>query len=141
MIYLQLLSDGSTGYFERETESGDIRVTSADDIRITEGDGNGNLTFFPRSTTFDTLVFTNDTTGEVITDSTFSITSIVYGVTVSFTADGFENDVFYTLQVLSSGVEVFTGKVYASEQDKDTYSINNNNYTITEQSSNDFITI
>lgn len=141
MIYLQLLSDGSTGYFERETESGDIRVTSADDIRITEGDGNGNLTFFPRSTTFDTLVFTNDTTGEVITDSTFSITSIVYGVTVSFTADGFENDVFYTLQVLSAGVEVFTGKVYASEQDKDTYSINNNNYTITEQSSNDFITI
>jgi len=141
MIYLQLLSDGDTGYFERETENGDIRTTSIGDIRITEDDGNGSLTFFPRSTTFDTLVFTNDTTGTVITDTAFSIDTIVYGVTVSFSADGFDNDVFYTLQVLSSGVEVFTGKVYASNQNKDTYSINNNNYTITEQLNNEFITI
>jgi hypothetical protein len=116
-----------------------------------------NKTFYitPRSNTFNTLRFTNESTGDVTEVVTYSTTVLDYGIEIEIT-DTLDIDTFYMLDVINGVTEritevgdyrltesgdtrvvesteadetiVYKGKVFSTDRSKVNYSVNDNNY-------------
>lgn len=90
------------------------------------------------------MEFTNETTKEVVTKIVTSRTStndIYYigSTDLSFLKEGY----FYVLKVYFdvSGTVIYKDRVFATNQSKSTYSINNGSYTTTTIDNNNYITV
>jgi hypothetical protein len=116
-----------------------------------------NKTFYitPRSNTFNTLRFTNESTSEVLEVVDYTSSILDYGIEIEIT-DTLDVDTFYMLDVINGVTEriteagdyrltesgdtrvdenteaeetiVYKGKVFSTNRSKENYSVNDNNY-------------
>ena len=93
--------------------------------------------FIPRVYEADTLVLKNETTGvEVVYEITPTIDR--YYLVVSEILD-LEQDTFYQMTIKNGLEVVYKDKVFCTNQNVDSYSVNNNTY-VSVSSNNDYIT-
>jgi hypothetical protein len=118
-------------------------------------DENKTFKITPRSNTFNTLKFRNESTSEVTEVVNYTSTVTDYGVQIIIT-ETFDVDTYYTLEVINGSTEritqndlirvaengdtrvsenslnadtvVYKGKVFSTDRPKENYSVNNNDY-------------
>lgn len=94
--------------------------------------------FIPRELKADTLVFTNESTNEEVSYvCDFYKDSYYLSVTDTFTL---KEGTFYSLKVLNNNDIVYRDRVFCTNQNLDTFSINNGQYT-DHQTTNEWIII
>ena len=90
----------------------------------------------PRSYTADSMVITNEFTNEAVTYAITPLISTYYMVINEIVA--LEENNHYTIKVFNGADEVFYGKIYCTNQDISTFSINNGEY-VQHESNNEYI--
>tara|TARA_R100001015_G_C4544515_1_gene107757 strand:+ start:156 stop:491 length:336 start_codon:yes stop_codon:yes gene_type:complete len=97
-----------------------------------------DLKFIPRSKTYDTLLVKDESANTETTVTIASSTSNDYFETISAVFDLKENR-FYRVLVKNGTSIVYYGRIFCTNQNNDTYSVNNNEYTQHDTGANDFI--
>lgn len=96
------------------------------------------LVIIPRSNTFDTLYFTdesNNTTEEITIDS---VEDKIYYLVLNIYCELIENH-FYKVELFNDGELVFRGKAFCTDQTIVNFSVNNGQYT-SHTTTNEYIT-
>jgi hypothetical protein len=106
-------------------------------IILQESASSQTINFIPRSGGYDTLVITDEQTGEVDTITTFTNTTGDYYDTITAVFTLVENH-FYSLVVKDGTVELYRDKIYCTNQSIPTYSVNSGQYT-NYSSNNDYV--
>ena len=92
--------------------------------------------FIPRSYEADSMTLTNEQTNEVFTYE-ISPTNTTYYLSVTEILDTIENNT-YILKVYNGTHVIYYDKVFCTNQDTDTYSVNDGEY-VPHTSNNDYI--
>ena len=112
-----------------------LRITSM--VILKESVLSQTFKFIPRVYEADTLVLKNETTGvEVVYEITPTIDR--YYLVVSEILD-LEQNTFYQMTIKNGLEVVYKDKVFCTNQNVDSYSVNNNTY-VSVSSNNDYIT-
>ena len=98
---------------------------------------NQTINFIPRAGGYDTLVITDEQTGDVQTITTFTSTHGDYYDTITAVFTLVQNR-FYSLVIKDGTVDLFKDKIFCTNQSIPTYSVNSGQYT-NYSSNNDFI--
>ena len=86
------------------------------------------LVIVPRSTTFDELIFTDDSTNEPVTITIDSVTNKDYYQILNIQCALTENR-FYNVELFNGGDLIYRGKVFCTDQPIVSFSVNNGKYT------------
>ena len=92
----------------------------------------------PREYVADTMVITDETSG-VSVSYDITATQVSYYLTFS-KAVTLKEGVFYSLEIKNGSDVVYKDKVFCTNQDTTTYTVNNNEFT-TNSTNNDYITV
>lgn len=106
-------------------------------IILQESASNQTINFIPRAGGYDTLVITDEQTGDVDTITTFTSTTGDYYDTITAVFTLVENH-FYSLVVKDGSTELYRDKIYCTNQSIPTYSVNSGQYT-NYSSNNDYV--
>lgn len=106
-------------------------------IILQESASNQTINLIPRNGGYDTLVITDEQTGEVDTITTFTATTGDYYDTITAVFTLVENH-FYSLVVKDGSTELYRDKIYCTNQSIPTYSVNSGQYT-NYSSNNDYV--
>jgi hypothetical protein len=96
------------------------------------------LVIVPRSTTFDELIFTDDSTNVPVEIEIDSVDDKGYYQVLNVICELTENR-FYNIELFNDGEVVFRGKVFCTDQNLVNFSVNNGKYT-SHATTNQYIT-
>jgi hypothetical protein len=96
------------------------------------------LVIVPRSTTFDELIFTDDSTNVPETITIDSVEDKSYYQILNVICALTENR-FYNVELLNEGTLIYRGKVFCTNQPIVSFSVNNGQYT-SHATTNQYIT-
>lgn len=96
------------------------------------------LVIVPRSTTFDELIFTDDSTNTPITIEIDSVEDKGYYQILNVVCELTENR-YYNIELFNDGILVYRGKVFCTNQTLVNFSVNNGKYT-SHATTNQYIT-
>jgi hypothetical protein len=86
------------------------------------------LVIVPRSTVFDELIFTDDSTNEPVEIEIDSVTNKGYYQILNIVCELTENR-FYNVELFNEGALIYRGKVFCTDQPIVNFSVNNGKYT------------
>jgi hypothetical protein len=95
------------------------------------------LVIVPRSTTFDTLIFTDDSTNDPVTINIDSVVDKDYYQILNVECALIENR-FYNVELFNNGDLIFRGKAFCTDQPIVSFSVNNGQY-VSNSTTNTFI--
>ena len=95
------------------------------------------LVIVPRSTTFDTLIFTDDSTNDPVTITIDSVVDKDYYQILNVECALIENR-FYNIELFNNGDLIFRGKAFCTDQPIVSFSVNNGQY-VSNATTNTFI--
>jgi hypothetical protein len=95
------------------------------------------LVIVPRSTTFDELIFTDDSTNVPIEITIDSVEDKSYYQILNVLCELIENR-FYNVELFNEGDLIFRGKVFCTDQPIVSFSVNNGKY-VSNSTTNQFI--
>jgi hypothetical protein len=95
------------------------------------------LVIVPRSTTFDTLIFTDDSTNDPVTINIDSVVDKDYYQILNVECALIENR-FYNIELFNNGDLIYRGKAFCTDQPIVSFSVNNGQY-VSNATTNTFI--
>lgn len=95
------------------------------------------LVIVPRSTTFDELIFTDDSTNDSVTITIASVVNKDYYQILNVECNLIENR-FYNVELFNNGDLIYRGKVFCTDQPIVSFSVNNGKY-VSNSTTNQFI--
>lgn len=95
------------------------------------------LVIVPRSTTFDELIFTDDSTNEPVTIEIDNVEDKSYYQILNVVCALTENR-FYNVELFNDGALIYRGKVFCTDQPIVSFSVNNGKY-VSNATTNQFI--
>lgn len=95
------------------------------------------LAIVPRSTAFDELIFTDDSTNEPVEVEIDSVVNKGYYQILNVVCELIENR-FYNVELFNNGDLIYRGKVFCTDQPIVSFSVNNGKY-VSNSTTNQFI--
>lgn len=96
------------------------------------------LVIIPRKYTFDTLLFTDESNNTTQAATIDSVIDKGYYLVLNITCELIENH-FYKIELFNDSEIVYKGKVFCTDQQIVTFSVNNRQYT-SHSTTNEYIT-
>jgi len=123
------------GFFYLETTTPIIRLYYMNVLTTTLAPQ--PLVIVPRSTTFDTLIFTDDSTNDPVTINIDSVVDKDYYQILNVECALIENR-FYNIELFNNGDLIYRGKAFCTDQPIVSFSVNNGQY-VSNATTNTFI--
>ncbi len=124
------------GFFILETETQKIRLLNMNVLTTTLDPQ--PLVIVPRSTTFDELIFTDDSTNIPVVIEIDSVEDKSYYQILNVLCELIENR-FYNVELFNDGALIYRGKVFCTDQTIVNFSVNDGRYT-SHATTNQYIT-
>lgn len=124
------------GFFILETETQKIRLLNMNVLTTTLDPQ--PLVIVPRSTTFDELIFTDDSTNIPVVIEIDSVEDKSYYQILNVFCELVENR-FYNVELFNDGALIYRGKVFCTDQTIVNFSVNKGRYT-SHATTNQYIT-
>ena len=96
-----------------------------------------NIVFIPRSSSFDTVLITDDQTNETVSITPYTYTQGGYYDEIEAEFNLVENH-FYNLLIKDGDIVIYRDRIFCTDQSLVTFSVNNGQY-VSNSTTNEFI--